>query len=169
MLNLHSVPSNYVTAKPTSIVNLKIGDRFAKQSEITTFTSSETQHQFHFLNRTWNAWTVLQSFSRRGEGVLTVGAVSARGCAHAGGEHHGDWRAARDGSCVRVRAAGPASAARVSGAPLSAAESKIGTFLSESVSFFPPLVNFFRASSPLFRLPEMIFFRFRWTDRAMRA
>lgn len=48
MLNLHSVPSNYVTAKPTTIVNLKIGDRFAKQSEITTFTSSETQHQFHF-------------------------------------------------------------------------------------------------------------------------
>lgn len=35
--------------------------------------------------------------------------------------------------------------------------------------FFRPLVNFFRVISPLFRLPEMSFFRFRRTDRARCA
>lgn len=49
-------------------------------------------------------------------------------------------------------------------------ELNISNFLYESVSF-PPLVNFFRAISPLFRLPEMRFFfiKFRRTDRARCA
>lgn len=50
-------------------------------------------------------------------------------------------------------------------APRSNRRIKIWTFLYESVSFSALIVNFFRATSPLFRLPEMIFFAFD----AMRA
>ncbi|CAH0714767.1 unnamed protein product, partial [Brenthis ino] len=114
------------------------------------------------------------------EQVLTVGgAEGARGGAHARGQHHCAGRAAgrargytraamytperlalREG----LRETTPAPGARPTALPRPAptllpAHQRIKNFnfLFESVSF-SALSEFFSRSSPLFRLPEMIFF-----------
>lgn len=127
--------------------------------------------------------TLRDTRSRECSSGLTVagGAVGARVGADAGWEHHGGG--AVDGAGARLGAsrytAAPALARagrapprpaprRTPTAPRSTLNRRIKNFnfFVRIRFFFRPLVNFFRGISPLFRLPEMIFFRFRRTDRA---